>query len=148
MGPLFNGANVDGGTFPAQIWGQYMKSAAGKYCGKFKVPKEKFRTKRFKGQNNQEPGQTQRAPIVPVTPEQLEAAQRELNEALARERANQRAIKPGTGTPKTGGNGYNPGTYVPTPPPPPAQPEVDVPGPAPAGEGQATPTDNGAAVPP
>ena len=49
MGPLFNGANVDGGTFPAQIWGQYMKAAAGKFCGKFKAPKEKFKTKALQG---------------------------------------------------------------------------------------------------
>ena len=60
----------------------------------------------------------EQAPIVPVTQDQLDAAQRDLNEALARERANQRAIKPGTGTPQTGGNGYNPGAYVPDPQPP------------------------------
>jgi penicillin-binding protein 1A len=146
MGPLFHGRNVDGGTYPAQIWGQYMKAAAGKYCGKFKPPKEKFKTKRFKALNDQQPGQGERVPIVPVTEAQLEQAKRELREALARERANQRAIKPGTGTPQTGGNGYNPGTYVPNPPP--AQPEVDDPAPPPSNEPQATPTDNGAATPP
>ena len=145
MGPLFNGANVDGGTFPAQIWGQYMKAAAGKYCGKFKVPKEKFQTKRFRGV--QQPGQGERAPIVPVTQDQLEAAQRDLNEALARERANRGAIKPGPGTPQTGGNGYNPGTYVPSPQPQPQQPEVED-EPPPSNEPQATPTDNGAVTPP
>ena len=144
MGPLFNGANVDGGTFPAQIWGQYMKAAAGKYCGKFKAPKEKFKTKRFKGV--QQP-QGERRPIVPVSQDQLEAAQRDLQEALARERANRRAIKPGTGTPQTGGNGYNPGTYVPSPQPQPPQPEVTD-DPPPSNEPQATPTDNGAATPP
>ena len=118
MGPLFHGANVDGGTFPAQIWGQYMKAAAGKYCGKFKAPKEKFKTKRFKALNGQQPGQGEREPIMPVTEEQLEQAKRDLREALAREQANRRAIKPGTGTPQTGGtggNGYDPGTYVPKP---------------------------------
>ena len=146
MGPLFNGANVDGGTFPAQIWGQYMKAAAGKFCGKFKAPKEKFQAKRFKPKDDKSGNNGERVPIVPVTQEQLDAAQRELTEALARERANQRAIKPGTGTPQTGGNGYNPGAYVPDPQPP--QPEVDDPGPAPAGETPATPSDNGAVVPP
>ena len=146
MGPLYHGRNVDGGTFPAEIWGRYMKAAAGKFCGKFKPPKEKFQTKRFRGQNGQQqPGQVQRAPIIPVTQDQLDAAQRDLNEALARQRASQRQIRPGTGTPQTGGNGYDPGAYVPNPPP--AQPEVESPGPAPSGEGQATPNDNGAAVP-
>jgi penicillin-binding protein 1A len=145
MGPLFHGANVDGGTFPAEIWGRYMKAAAGKFCGKFKPPKEKFRSKRFRGQNGQQQGSGERVPIIPVTQDQLDAAQRELNEALARQRANQRQIKPGPGTPQTGGNGYDPGAYVPDPTPP--QPEVEDPGPAPSGEGQATPTENGAAVP-
>ncbi len=146
MGPLFQGRNVDGGTFPAQIWGRYMKAAAGKYCGKFKAPKEKFKTKRFKAQAGQQPGAGQRAPIIPVTEAQLEQAKRDLREALARERANQRVIKPGPSAPQTGGNGYNAGTYVPEPPPP-AQPEVTDPDP-PSTEGQATPTDNGAATPP
>jgi penicillin-binding protein 1A len=151
MGPLFHGANVDGGTFPAQIWGQYMKAAAGKFCGKFKAPKEQFKTKAFKAAKGAAgPGGTdQRVPIVPVTQAQLEQAQRNLDAALARQRANQRAIRPGgTGTPQTGtggANGYNPGAYVPQPQPP--QPEVPPPAP-PSTEPQATPTDNGAATPP
>ncbi len=148
MGPLFHGANVDGGTFPAEIWGRYMKAAAGKFCGKFKAPKEKFKTKRFKAQNGQSVGPGERQPIVPVTDEQLEQAQRDLNEALARERANRRQIKPGGGSPQTGptgGNNYNPdpGAYVPQPPAPEVEQE-----PPPSNEGQATPTDNGAATPP
>jgi penicillin-binding protein 1A len=148
MGPLFHGANVDGGTFPAQIWGQYMKAAAGKFCGKFKPPKEKFKTKAFKAaKGSQQPGQGERAPIIPVTQAQLEQAQRDLNAALARQRANQRAIKPGAGTPQTGGKGYNPGAYVPRPQPPPPAPEVTPPAP-PSNEPQATPTDQGGAAPP
>ena len=146
MGPLFNGANVDGGTFPAQIWGQYMKAAAGKFCGKFKAPKEKFEAKAFKAApgSKQPGGSGERVPIVPVTQEQIEQAQRELNDALARQRANQ-AIRPGAGTPQTGtggANGYDPGAYVPTP-----QPEVDPQSP-PSNEPQATPTDQGGVTPP
>ena len=141
MGPLFNGANVDGGTFPAQIWGQYMKAAAGKFCGKFKAPKEKFKSRAFKPENGGRDQQGERVPIVPVTPEQLEGAQRDLNEALARERGNGRAVQPGPATPQTGRNGYNPGAYAP--------PAREVPAnPLPSAEPQATPTDNGAAVPP
>ncbi|MDQ3724178.1 MAG: transglycosylase domain-containing protein [Actinomycetota bacterium] len=145
MGRLFNGRNVDGGTFPAQIWGRYMKAAAGKFCGKFKVPEEKFQSKAFKSANGKGSRPGERVPIVPVTQEQLEGAQRDLNEALARQRANQRAIRPGGATPQTGGNGYNPGTYVPNNPPPQPEAELD---PAPSNEPQATPTDNGSATPP
>ncbi len=148
MGPLFHGANVDGGTFPAEIWGHYMKAAAGKFCGKFTPPKEKFKTRRFKPENGQRVGQGGRVPVVPVTDEALEQAKRDLREALAREKANRRQIKPGPGTPQTGagGNGYDPGTYVPDNSSP-AQPEVTDPDPQ-SNEGQATPTDNGAATPP
>ena len=144
MGRLFNGANVDGGTFPAQIWGQYMKAAAGKFCGKFKAPEEKFEAKAFKAApGSQQPGGGERVPIVPVTPDQLQQTQRDLNGALARQRANQRAIRPGgAGTPQTGrgganGNGYDPGAYVPT--------LEDDP---PSNEPQATPTDQGGVTPP
>ena len=140
MGPLFQGQNVDGGTFPAQIWGQYMKAAAGKFCGKFKAPEQKFQSRAFKRDNGQS-GQGQRAPVVPVTQEQLDAAQRNLNEALARERANQGGNAPAPAAPHTGGNGYDPGSYVPDP-----QPEVDS-EPVPSNEPQATPTDDGAALP-
>jgi penicillin-binding protein 1A len=151
MGPLFHGANVDGGTFPAQIWGQYMKAAAGKFCGKFKPPKEKFKTKAFKPQRGAPgpgSGSGERVPIVPVTQAQLDQAQRDLNDALARQRARERVIKPGTGVPQTGtggANGYDPGAYQPPPQP---QPPVVVPPAPPSNEPQATPTDNGAATPP
>lgn len=145
MGPLFNGQDVDGGTFPAQIWGQYMKAAAGKFCGKFKAPEGSFQSKSFRGNNGQggQGGQGQRAPIVPPTQAQLDQAQRELNEALARQRATQ-AVQPGPSSPQTGGNGYDPGAYAPDPPP---QPEVDDPGPAPSDEPQATPGSGGVAPP-
>ena len=40
MTGLYHGANVDGGTFPAEIWGNYMRSIKGGFCGGFKQPKE------------------------------------------------------------------------------------------------------------
>ena len=49
MNGLFNGANVDGGTFPAQIWSDYMKSAKGGFCGEFPKPSEPFRSAPFFG---------------------------------------------------------------------------------------------------
>jgi penicillin-binding protein 1A len=147
MGPLFHGANVDGGTFPAQIWGQYMKAAAGKYCGKFVVPKEKFKTKAFKSKNQQQGIPENQV----VTQDQLDAQQRKLDDAIAKAKR-QQAIKPGNGQPQTapsagtGGQGYPPGAYIPgnnaPPPPPPPPPPPDTP------EPQATPPDGGGAAPP
>ncbi len=121
MGRLFNGANVDGGTFPAQIWGQYMKAAAGKFCGKFVKPKKPFKPKVFKRKFARE------APVAPqFTPEELAEQAAKAKEQVRRDQGSIRP-QPG-GTPQTGGNGYNPGDYNPdidTPPPPP--PPVDEP---------------------
>jgi penicillin-binding protein 1A len=49
MNGLFHGANIDGGTYPAQIWGEYMRKAKGKYCGDFKQPTEPFQSQPFFG---------------------------------------------------------------------------------------------------
>ena len=121
MGRLFNGANVDGGTFPAQIWGQYMKAAAGKFCGKFVKPKKPFKSKAFKRKFARE------APVAPqFTPEELAEQAARAKEQVRRDQGSIRP-QPG-GTPQTGGNGYNPGDYNPdidAPPPPP--PPVDDP---------------------
>ena len=46
---LYHGSNVAGGTFPAEIWGAYMKQAKGKYCGDFKPPKTPFSASGFFG---------------------------------------------------------------------------------------------------
>jgi penicillin-binding protein 1A len=49
MRSLFQGGPVAGGTFPAQIWGEYMKHAKGKYCGSFGKPSEPFVAQPFFG---------------------------------------------------------------------------------------------------
>jgi penicillin-binding protein 1A len=49
MRSLFQGGPVAGGTFPAQIWGEYMKHAKGKYCGSFGKPSEPFVASPFFG---------------------------------------------------------------------------------------------------
>ncbi len=50
MTSQFQGASVAGGTFPAQIWGQYMKEAVkGKPCGTFKKITEPLTPVKFKG---------------------------------------------------------------------------------------------------
>ena len=49
MNGLFYGGNVDGGTFPAAIWGAYMKSVIGGFCGDFPLPKVPFSSSPFFG---------------------------------------------------------------------------------------------------
>jgi penicillin-binding protein 1A len=44
-----HGISVAGGTFPAQIWGRYMKTAKGRSCEPFAAPKEPFRAVPFFG---------------------------------------------------------------------------------------------------
>src|SRR4051794_19407237 len=50
MNGLYFGRNVDGGTFPADIWGAYMKTIIGHFCGPFAQPKEPFQSRPFFGQ--------------------------------------------------------------------------------------------------
>jgi penicillin-binding protein 1A len=50
MTGLFYGGNVDGGTFPAAIWGAYMKSVIGGFCGDFPPPKVPFSSSPFFGE--------------------------------------------------------------------------------------------------
>jgi penicillin-binding protein 1A len=50
MHTLFYGGPVDGGTFPAAIWGAYMKSIIGGFCGSFPPPKEPFVSQPFYGE--------------------------------------------------------------------------------------------------
>jgi penicillin-binding protein 1A len=49
MNGLYFGRNVDGGTFPADIWGEYMRAAKGSYCGAFPQPKHAFVSQSFFG---------------------------------------------------------------------------------------------------
>jgi membrane peptidoglycan carboxypeptidase len=49
MNGLYFGSNIDGGTFPAEIWGDYMKVAKGSFCGGFKSPGRPFQAKPFFG---------------------------------------------------------------------------------------------------
>jgi penicillin-binding protein 1A len=49
MNGLYFGRNVDGGTYPADIWGAYMSQAKGRFCGSFPQPKEPFQSSPFYG---------------------------------------------------------------------------------------------------
>jgi penicillin-binding protein 1A len=49
MSSLYFGGPVDGGTFPADIWGEYMRHATNGYCGSFPLPKHSFVSQPFFG---------------------------------------------------------------------------------------------------
>lgn len=49
MNGLYHGGNVDGGTFPAEIWGTYMSEAMNGRCPQFPLPKEPFAGSSFQG---------------------------------------------------------------------------------------------------
>ena len=52
MGNLYHGGPVDGGTFPAEIWGIYMKAAKRSFCGEFSKPGHGFKSKSFSGKHS------------------------------------------------------------------------------------------------
>ena len=73
MNGLFNGANVDGGTFPAQIWGDYMRTAKGGFCGEFRKPSQAFEAVPFFGKYSRTGGRGEGAdgtsdPAAPADP--------------------------------------------------------------------------------
>ena len=47
---------MDGGTYPADIWGAYMKQASGKFCGQFAKPKTPFVSQPFMGYYSRQAG--------------------------------------------------------------------------------------------
>jgi penicillin-binding protein 1A len=49
MNGMYFGSNIDGGTYPAQIWGDYMKKVVTKGCGQWLDPKEPFNSQPFLG---------------------------------------------------------------------------------------------------
>jgi penicillin-binding protein 1A len=60
----YHGASVAGGTYPAEIWGDYMRQAKGSFCGGFPPPKHpmtftKFYGKYATGQSSTGSGQYQ-----------------------------------------------------------------------------------------
>ena len=56
MNGLYFGRNVDGGTFPADIWGDYMGRIKGSFCGDFAPPKHPFVSSPFFGKYSKSGG--------------------------------------------------------------------------------------------
>jgi penicillin-binding protein 1A len=121
MPNLFHGGPVDGGTFPAEIWGNYMKAAKGKFCGQFPKPNHPFKTKAFKGGrfNRGRPAPVIAAPRLPTKPKN--------DPGVTKANPGGVAVPPNITKPPpppaTGG--FDPDKYkapaAPAPPPPPAQ---------------------------
>ena len=123
MPNLFHGGPVDGGTFPAEIWGNYMKAAKGKYCGGFPKPDHPFKPRPFKSRYNR--GRAEPVLTTPTltTPKTDPGAVTKANPGGV-------VVPPQPKTPKTpstGGNGFDPDQYkaptdaappVPVEPPP------------------------------
>ncbi len=56
----YHGGSVAGGTFPAEIWHDYMTKVKGKFCGDFKPPKEPFHATPFFGKYSRSGGRGHR----------------------------------------------------------------------------------------
>src|SRR5829696_8153554 len=56
MNGLYFGRNVDGGTFPADIWGDYMGRIKGSFCGDFERPRTPFSSSPFYGKYSKSGG--------------------------------------------------------------------------------------------
>jgi penicillin-binding protein 1A len=117
MPNLFHGGPVDGGTFPAEIWGTYMKAARRGYCKDFPKPNHAFKAKGFKRRFNRGRAAPVQ-PVVPVQPRVDPGAGRTKPGTVQPPRVPKPAAPP-PAPPATGGNGYDPGAYQ-TPPPQPA----------------------------
>jgi penicillin-binding protein 1A len=116
-----HGIAVAGGTFPAQIWGAYMKEAKGKFCGGFPEPKEPFKATPFFGKYA-----TTGAPGDEVTTDESGATDFETGGKKPKKK------------PDTGDEGkYDPDEYE---SPPQKAPETKTPPPAPTPTPTPTPT--------
>jgi penicillin-binding protein 1A len=91
------GGNIDGGTYPADIWGEYMKHAKGGFCGDFKKPTQPFQSQPFFGKYSRSGGKDGKSAdgTTPTDP----------NATPGTPTTPPGATTPGTTTPGTGGTG-------------------------------------------
>jgi penicillin-binding protein 1A len=126
MPNLFHGGPVDGGTFPAEIWGNYMKAARRGYCKGFPKPAHPFKPKAFKRSYDRgRPAPVQ--PVAPLPPAPVDPGTGTTKPGIVKPpRATTPPPTPRPApqpAPSTGGNGYDPGAYQ----TPPAQPAPEPP---------------------
>jgi penicillin-binding protein 1A len=131
MSNLYHGGPVDGGTFPAEIWGIYMKMAKRKFCGEFRKPNHPFKTKAFNGKHSsgskelapadQSAGQATNQPQdqTTVSPGKSQTGGATPGQTQTPPAAQPPAVAP---PPATGGGTLDPDTYDPGATADPAQP--------------------------
>ena len=109
----YNGGPVAGGTFPAEIWGDYMKRAKGGFCGDFAPPKTPLTPTSFDGKYSTSGGSssstststsTGTGTYVPSTPPAPESTAAAPDKTAAPSPAD-------TGEDQAGGTGYDPSLY-------------------------------------
>ena len=132
MNGLFFGANVDGGTFPAVIWSDYMSRIKGSFCGDFAAPETPFVSSPFYGKYSKSGGSLMEGDDEETTDETV-APDEEATEDPAEDGEEQPDAPEGNGDDE----GFNPDEYE--APPQPAPETVE---PPPAGQ------DGGATAPP
>jgi penicillin-binding protein 1A len=124
MPNLFHGGPVDGGTFPAEIWGTYMKAARRGYCKDFPKPNHPFKTKAVKRNSYNDRGNSAPVrPVAPLPPPRVDPGAGKTNPGGIQPPRVPKHPTPPPPPPSTGGNGYDPGAYQ----TPPAQPEPQTP---------------------
>jgi penicillin-binding protein 1A len=115
----YHGASVAGGTYPAEIWGDYMGQARGKYCGGFPSPKHPASFSRFYGKYasgsvNTGPGSsgtsyyTPQAPVTGTTVAPVPTAAPPPTDTPAPDPA---PAGEDDAAPDTGGQGFDPAQY-------------------------------------
>jgi penicillin-binding protein 1A len=149
MNGLYFGRNVDGGTYPADIWGHYMKKAVGRSCGDFERPTEPFQSQPFFGHyarsgrddDDDDQGSGQTSPSAPQEQEGPDEEPRQTEPGNGEGNGNGRGDNGAGGgggnpqpTPTNGDATFDPNQYE-TPPQPPPQTQT------PGGGTQAPPGD-------
>jgi penicillin-binding protein 1A len=113
MNGLYFGRNVDGGTFPADIWGDYMGRIKGNFCGDFAPPEHPFISSPFYGKYSKSGGSLMEGddstdPTTPIDPTTTD----DTGGATGPDST-------GEATPDQGNGGFDPDQYESTPQPPP-----------------------------
>ncbi|HUR87101.1 MAG TPA: transglycosylase domain-containing protein [Solirubrobacteraceae bacterium] len=117
MTNLFHGAPVDGGTYPAEIWGTYMKAARRGYCGTFAKPDHPFKPKVFKSRFNRG-GSAPEQPLVAPQPVDPGAAATKPG-TVKPPRTTNPPVTPPPANGNGGTGGFDPDQYQPQPQPEP-----------------------------
>ena len=118
MNTLYFGGPVDGGTYPAAMWGDYMTRIKGDFCGGFEPPEHPFQSAPFFGKYSQSGGSLMDGDTT-TDPTATDPAPDPTGGATAPDTT-------GETTPDQGNGGFDPDQYESAPQPPPdSQPPPD-----------------------